>query len=228
MVILIGFGRTSPWLNSLIRSGSRCVPFDSAFFNSIFRRSHSWTENFKTVSTRSNSKSCSCETVFDLEANLEKISSIENRMSESGFWDDQETAQQLVGDLKSLKAVVAPLNEAIQASEDLTTMVEMAEEDDSFEAELVAEIERLETEIEQLQLKTLLNGAHDSCGAILSINARDGVPMPMIGRTCCCGCIPNGHKRAVMRSNSWIVTITTRLESIAHQSPFEAPWLTVI
>ncbi len=174
MVILIGFGRTSPWLNSLIRSGSRCVPFDSAFFNSILCRSHSWTENFKTVSTRSNSKSCSCETVFDLEANLEKISSIENRMSESGFWDDQETAQQLVGDLKSLKAVVAPLNEAIQASEDLTTMVEMAEEDDSFEAELVAEIERLETEIEQLQLKTLLNGAHDSCGAILSINARDG------------------------------------------------------
>ena len=49
-------------------------------------------------------------------------------MSESGFWDNQETAQQLVGDLKSLKAVVAPLNEAIQASEDLTTMVEMAEE----------------------------------------------------------------------------------------------------
>lgn len=95
-------------------------------------------------------------------------------MSQSGFWDDQESAQQLVGELKSLKAVVAPLDDAIQAGADLTTMAEMAEEDESFESELVAEVDRLEKAVEQLQLKTLLNGPHDSCGAILSINARDG------------------------------------------------------
>ena len=40
-------------------------------------------------------------------------------------------------------------------------MIEMAEEDESFESELISEIERLEKNIEQLQLSTLLSGPHD-------------------------------------------------------------------
>ena len=48
--------------------------------------------------SRSASSFCSSETVFDLDVNLNRIADIENRMSQPGFWDDQESAQQLVTD----------------------------------------------------------------------------------------------------------------------------------
>ncbi|MDG2382614.1 MAG: peptide chain release factor 2 [Pirellulaceae bacterium] len=131
-------------------------------------------EKFITASTKFGNRLSSCETVFDLDQNVEKIKGIEARMSEAGFWDDQEAAQQHVGDLKSLKALVTPLTEAIGTAEDLVAMAEMAEEDSSFESEVIAEVDRLETEVEALQLKTLLSGTHDGSGAILTINARDG------------------------------------------------------
>lgn len=95
-------------------------------------------------------------------------------MAQPGFWDDQEAAQQQVLQLKSLKSVVKPLADTSRAADDLTAMLEMAEEDDSFVPEVIAEIERLEEAVEELELQTLLSGPHDHCGAILTIHARDG------------------------------------------------------
>lgn len=95
-------------------------------------------------------------------------------MSAPGFWDDQEVAQRKVGELKSLKATVGPLSDALQAVEDLGALLEMAEEEPGLQAEVVAELEALEAQLEQLQLSTLLNGPHDQAGAILTIHARDG------------------------------------------------------
>lgn len=95
-------------------------------------------------------------------------------MGEPGFWDDNESAQKTVVDLKSLKAIVGPMDELHSSAEDLTALFEMAEEDDSIAEEVTSEIVRLEKILEELGLKALLNGPNDSAGAILSINARDG------------------------------------------------------
>jgi len=95
-------------------------------------------------------------------------------MAKPGFWDDQERAQERVGQLKSLKAIVGPLEEAIAACEDLDALLEMAEEDEAFADEVADEVKRLEEAVEQLELKALLDGPNDDAGAILSINARDG------------------------------------------------------
>jgi peptide chain release factor 2 len=62
----------------------------------------------------------------------------------------------------------------VRANDDLQAMLEMAEEDSSFEAELRAELDRLSKDLADLELRSLLNGAHDASNAILSINARDG------------------------------------------------------
>ena len=95
-------------------------------------------------------------------------------MGQPGFWDDNESAQKTVVDLKSLKAIVGPMDELHSSAEDLTALFEMAEEDDSIAEEVTSEIVRLEKILEELGLKALLNGPNDSAGAILSINARDG------------------------------------------------------
>jgi peptide chain release factor 2 len=95
-------------------------------------------------------------------------------MASPTFWDDQEKAQATLMERKSLDGIVKPLNETLLAANDLKVMLEMAEEDESFAAEVPSEVERLETIVEELKLKALLNGAHDAAGAILTINARDG------------------------------------------------------
>ncbi len=95
-------------------------------------------------------------------------------MAAPGFWDSQEKAQETVGKLKSVKSLVTPMTELITEAEDLQALFEMAEEDDSIEGEVRNEIEQLEAKLDDLELKSLLNGPHDSSGAIMTIHARDG------------------------------------------------------
>lgn len=95
-------------------------------------------------------------------------------MAAADFWSDQEKAQVTVGELKGLKSLLKPLDEAIAASHDLEAMIEMAAEDDGFAAEVPGQLERLEGILEDLETKALLDGPFDTHGAILSINARDG------------------------------------------------------
>ena len=95
-------------------------------------------------------------------------------MGEPGFWDDNDSAQKTVGELKSLKVIVGPLDELSSSVDDLDALIEMADEDESISEEVAGEIERLENILDDLELKALLSGPNDGAGAILTINARDG------------------------------------------------------
>jgi peptide chain release factor 2 len=95
-------------------------------------------------------------------------------MAEPGFWDNQEKAQATIAELKSLGAILKPLEEAVAAAADLAALVEMAAEDEALAAELPPELDRLEGMVGQLELKGLLSGPFDSKGAIMTIHARDG------------------------------------------------------
>jgi len=95
-------------------------------------------------------------------------------MAAANFWDHQEAAQEVVAELKSLKLVLGPLEKAIASAEDLDTLLELADEDPAVVGEVETEVELLETLLNELELKALLNGPHDSNGAILTLNARDG------------------------------------------------------
>jgi len=95
-------------------------------------------------------------------------------MAAPDFWNNQERAQATVGELKSVGAILKPLEEVIKAAGDLETMVEMADEDETYAGELRAELDRVEVLLDELELKSLLSGPHDANGAIVSINARDG------------------------------------------------------
>ena len=95
-------------------------------------------------------------------------------MGAPDFWDNQETAQEVVGQLKSLKSVCAPMTDLLGKQEDLTALIEMAEEDESIESDVRSELESIENELDSLELKALLNGPNDANSAIMTIHARDG------------------------------------------------------
>ncbi len=133
-----------------------------------------WKKNTSIVRRPSARASSNYETLFDWDAKRSRIQEIDAQMAGPDFWNNQERAQSIVEERKSLTSVVTPLDNAIKSSEDLAAMIEMASEDESFAAEVPAEVARLEQVIELLKLKALLNGRHDAAGAILTINARDG------------------------------------------------------
>jgi peptide chain release factor 2 len=95
-------------------------------------------------------------------------------MAGADFWSNQERAQAVVAQRKSLNAIVKPMEELLRADSELATLVEMGREDESFVPELRSELDRAEPALADLELKSLLNGPHDANAAIMTINARDG------------------------------------------------------
>jgi len=134
----------------------------------------SWKPRSSNRFTSSTSGSCNCETLFDGAAKQTQVADIEARMGAPEFWNNQERAQATVAELKSLNSILKPLDELIRADGELAALVEMAREDDGFVPELREELTRAEAALADLELKSLLSGPHDSCNALLAINARDG------------------------------------------------------
>jgi peptide chain release factor 2 len=103
-----------------------------------------------------------------------EIARLEELMASPSFWDSPEKAQEVVQQLKNLRSVVEPLRSAIQSCEDLSELASMISEEPSIADEVEPEVVKLEDSIEQLELKALLNGPMDECGAILAVHAREG------------------------------------------------------
>jgi len=97
-------------------------------------------------------------------------------MGESGFWDNQEVARQIVTELKALKAVVAPTIDIARRIEDLQALWELAVEEGSDETltEVADEAPKVRAELERLELRTLLSGPHDAGNCYFSIHAGAG------------------------------------------------------
>ncbi len=95
-------------------------------------------------------------------------------MSHPDFWTDQAAAQTTVAQLKGLKSLVGPLEDAMTSAADLEGLLEMAEDEPALESEVRGEISRLVELLEALELKALLSGPNDNADALLTINARDG------------------------------------------------------
>jgi len=97
-------------------------------------------------------------------------------MSGDGFWDDQESAQQVVGELKRTKASLGPILDLESALDDLEVMIELAGE--SGDAEGVAEVAQMDGRIadkmEALEFRIMLGGEYDVRDAYLTVQAGAG------------------------------------------------------
>ncbi|NBS31352.1 MAG: peptide chain release factor 2 [Planctomycetia bacterium] len=136
--------------------------------------SDAWTQRFFIEQTRFTPGSFNCETLFDYAGRTAAAARLEERMGEADFWNDSDKAQATVAELKQINAVLKPLDETIAAAADLEALGELVREDESLEEEFLAEVERVEKLVDQLELTSLLSGPHDACDALISIHARDG------------------------------------------------------
>jgi peptide chain release factor 2 len=95
-------------------------------------------------------------------------------MGRPDFWNDQEKAQETIGKLKSLKAVLNPMEDLIAEEEDLEVLLEMGEEDEEMAEEIPGKLRSLEKKLDEFETRALLSGPYDANPAILTLHARDG------------------------------------------------------
>jgi len=114
------------------------------------------------------------ETVFDLETKEAELKEVSDRMAAPDFWDNQEKAQATVAEMQRLKTAVEPVQKMISAGEDLTVLLEFAEEDPDSEAELQTAADALQQQIDAVELQATMGAQEDACSAYVQIQAGEG------------------------------------------------------
>jgi peptide chain release factor 2 len=97
-------------------------------------------------------------------------------MAGPGFWDNQEKAQGLMNELRTLNAAQKPINELIKGSDDLGVLIEFAEDDPSEanHQEVVHALAALEPQFADVELQAMLSQPEDNAGAYISLQAGEG------------------------------------------------------
>lgn len=97
-------------------------------------------------------------------------------MAADGFWDDPETAQQVMQEINSLQRCTADYEEVSSMYEDVSLLWQlgMEEADESLEKEVSDGIARLDLKLSELELELLLNGPYDRANAVISLHAGAG------------------------------------------------------
>lgn len=123
---------------------------------------------------------------FDPAGLKAELKEKEKKISAPDFWNDQESAQRVMKEKKSIEDSLNEYSSLSDKLDDLEVMIEMAEEaenqqtDESLqEAEMLADeaqqsADELDSQLEALKIKTLLDDKYDKNNAIISLHAGSG------------------------------------------------------
>ncbi|HVG39374.1 MAG TPA: peptide chain release factor 2 [Pyrinomonadaceae bacterium] len=111
---------------------------------------------------------------FDVAAKKAELAHIEERAGSPDFWNDQEAAQQLLQQRSRLEKTIARQEAFESAIADAEVLFDFAEEDADSLRELQALLEKLERDVGQAEIETLLAGSNDSLNAICTLHPGAG------------------------------------------------------
>jgi len=95
-------------------------------------------------------------------------------MSEPGFWDDPETAQEVGRKRARVEKRIASGGSLEQKLDDVGVLLEFQKEGESVDADIESLVGQLEAEVNQVELTMKLSGEHDDADAILAIHPGAG------------------------------------------------------
>jgi peptide chain release factor 2 len=100
-------------------------------------------------------------------------------MAADTFWNNRDQAQKLINEATTIRKKIEPLQSAEKKVEDFKVMIELGESEPpdaqtKLEQELAQDLDRFQRELDEVELRVLLNGPHDKNNCILSINAGAG------------------------------------------------------
>ena len=116
------------------------------------------------------------ERVLDIDGLRARIEKLEKDASDPNLWDDQANAQKVTSDLSHAQGELRRVEALRGRLDDLPVLYELAEEEGGAEslAEADAELKSLQTDIEAMEVRTLLSGEYDEREALVTIRSGAG------------------------------------------------------
>ena len=111
-----------------------------------------------------------------LEQCKAEVRRLEAQQEDPNFWNDVETSTKVQRKLSQLNGKINAHKDLETRYEDTMTLIEIAleENDPSVYDEALPEVEKLENDIDELKLTTLLTGEYDDSNAIITFHAGAG------------------------------------------------------
>ena len=114
------------------------------------------------------------EGIFDADNKRSEILELEKKVAQPEFWSRQDEAQSVLQIRRDLERAVELDEKLARDLSDLNTLVELAAEDADVIKDLKQELDRVEHEAQQTEIRTLLSGEHDEANAIVTIHPGAG------------------------------------------------------
>ena len=111
-----------------------------------------------------------------VDEKAEKLKELEGKMNAADFWDNQDTANAVIDELKTIKAQIDPLQAAAETIEEAQLLWDMAVEagDDDSKKEVDEQLDGIGETLDRLETAALLSGKYDSRNAYLTIQSGAG------------------------------------------------------
>ena len=119
------------------------------------------------------------ERVLDVDGLRAKIEKLEHEAADPNLWNDQSHAQRVTSELSHAQGELRRVEGLRSRLDDLPVLYEMAAEEEGAGAaealaEADAELKSLQTDIEAMEVRTLLSGEYDEREALVTIRSGAG------------------------------------------------------
>ena len=113
---------------------------------------------------------------FDISKIQLEIKDLQKKVNEPNFWDNPALSTPIITKLKRLENEVETYKKLEQELDNIheMTILLINEPDEQLELEVVKSTKKLEKEINELEVKTLLSGKYDQNNAILTLHPGAG------------------------------------------------------
>ena len=115
-------------------------------------------------------------TLFNYDQRKARLDALEAKMNDSNFWNDPDAANETIGEMKAVKALIDPVRQLGEQVTDARELYELAEAegDEGVKREVAEQLPALEKQADQVETKSLLSGKYDARNCYLTIDAGAG------------------------------------------------------
>ncbi|TGN41033.1 peptide chain release factor 2 [Marinobacter confluentis] len=113
---------------------------------------------------------------LDYDLRSERLTEVERELEVPSVWEDPDRAQALGKERSDLELIVRTIDNLTSGVNDAESLLEMAaeEEDEGTVAEIEADLEGLDNELEKLEFRRMFSGEMDANNAYMDIQAGSG------------------------------------------------------
>lgn len=115
-----------------------------------------------------------CGGVFDLDKNEKRFEELKSEMEQGSFWGEKDIAQKKVEELKDVRNTVEMFQRLDKEFQDLFVLADLSGDEEGSNKELIFELDKLINELDELELKAVLNNPQDVSNAFLVIHPGAG------------------------------------------------------